>query len=176
MLSVTLVLAWSLTAQEAQVCHLIRQLGDDRYPVRAAAHTSLEQILLSDHGHLLRHRVEAATRHPDLEIARRAVILLEDFYSVRPSQYPVLPWIDMLPPSRDDRQIVIDRVLGSARTAGCWSQNADWPDYRYATYLYTAELLRQGYSRRVVRQLLDDMVAQEREYREKRGMRLLVLD
>jgi hypothetical protein len=172
----TLVLAWSVTVQDAQVACLVKQLGDERYAVRAAAHTALERILLSDHGHLYRVRVEAATRHRDLEIARRATLLVEDFYNIRPSRYPVLPWIDMLPAGREDRQIVIDRTLGGARTTAGWEQNSDWPDYRHATYLYTSELLRQGKSRKTVRQLLDDMAAQERDYRSKRGMNLLAAD
>src|SRR5262249_32018441 len=108
MLPLTLVLAWSVTVQEAQVACLIKQLGDERYAVRAAAHTALERILLSDYGHLHRTRVEAAMRNRDLEIARRAELLVEDFYNIRPSHYPVLPWIDMLPPSRADRQAIID--------------------------------------------------------------------
>ena len=73
MLPMTLVLAWSVTVQDTQVACLVKQLGDERYAVRAAAHTALERILLSDHGHLYRVRVEAATRHRDLEIARRSL-------------------------------------------------------------------------------------------------------
>jgi hypothetical protein len=176
MLPLTLVLAWSVTVQEAQVACLIQQLGDERYAVRAAAHAALQQVLLSDYGHLYRVRVEAATRHRDREVARRAELLVEDFYNIRPSRYPVLPWIDMLPPSREDRQAIIDRTLGSARVVNSWNQNTDWPDYRYATYLYASDLLRQGHSRKFVRQLLDEMAAQEREYRKKRGMTLLVAD
>lgn len=176
MVPLTLVLAWSVTLQDARVVCLVKQLGDERYTVRAAAHLQLEEILQSEHGHLHRPRVEAATRHADLEIARRSVFLLEDFYDVRPTLYPVLPWIDMLPQGREDRQVVIDRVLGTARSAGGWSQNTDWPDYRFATYLYTCELLRQGHSRKVVRQLLDDMAIAEKEYRAKRGMSLLAAE
>jgi hypothetical protein len=176
MLPLTLVLAWSVTVQETQVVGLIKQLGDEHYAVRARAHSALERILLSDHGHLYRVHVEAATRHRDLEIGRRATVLVEDFYNIRPSRYPVLPWIDMLPPTREDRQIIIDRALGTARTSTAWGQNPDWPEYRYATYLYASELLRQGHSRKAVRQLLDDMAAQERDYRQKRGLNLLVAE
>ncbi|HXG12290.1 MAG TPA: hypothetical protein VNK04_21220 [Gemmataceae bacterium] len=176
MLPLTFVLAWSVTVQEAQVVSLLQQLGDERYAVRAAAHAGLERILLSDYGHLYRLHVEAATHCRDLEVARRAALLLEDFYTVRPSRYPVLPWIDMLPAHCPDRQSIIDRTLGGARSLGGLGQGADWPDYRFATYLYTSELLRQGRSRRSVRQLLDEMVTLECEYREKRGMRLLAAE
>jgi hypothetical protein len=175
MVPVTLVLAWSVTLEQARVESLIKQLGDERFAVRSAAHSCLEQVLLADHGHLYRTRIETATGHRDLEIARRAVMLLEDYYNVRPSGYPVLPWIDMLPAAEENRQAAIDHALGRARAVG-FSHGSDWPDYRYATYLYTSELLRKGHSRQRVRVLLDQMVAQEREYREKRGMTLLASD
>jgi hypothetical protein len=176
MVPVTLVLAWSVTMEQAQVESLIRQLGDERFAVRSAAHSRLEQILQSDRGCLHRPQVEKALTHKDLEIVRRAALLLEDYFNVQPTGYPVLPWIDMLPSGEANRQGIIDQTLGRARAVGCWGHNADWPDYRYATYLYTSELLRQGHSRKQVREILDRMVHQEREYREKRGMSLLAAD
>lgn len=171
MLPVTLVLAWSLTFEEARIVTLLKDLGDVRFAVRAGAHARLEQMLLSDQGHLHRPCVECAMTHRDLEIARRATLLVEEYYNIRPDNYPVLPWIDMLPAHQANRQGIIDRTLGCARSGPGWGANTDWPDYRYATFLYTSELLRQGCSRKVVRQLLDEMASQERDYREKRGMR-----
>lgn len=176
MFTFTLVLAWSVTAEDARVSGLIAQMGDERFAVRTQAQAELERVILSDHGHLFRPRVEAARRHPDLEIARRAAMVADDYYNILPSGYPVLPWIDMLPPERADRQAVIDSHLGDARTQSSWGQNTDWPDYRHATYLYACQLLRQGHSRKAVRQLLDEMAAQERQYREKRGMVLLATE
>jgi hypothetical protein len=135
----------------------------------------LERLLLSEEGHLLRPRVEVATRHADLEIARRAAAALEAFYDLRPKGYPVMPWIDMLPTGLAERQAIIDACLNQVRPAGSWSYSADWPDYRQATACFVRGLLHSGYPRHCVRQLLEDMVQQERQYREKHGMRDLSL-
>jgi hypothetical protein len=176
MLPLSLVLAWSITADEAEVLLLIDQLGDERFGVRVAAQRRLEHILLTEPDPVLRQRVEEAKLHPDLEIRRRAAYALEAYYDLRPREYPVLPWIDMLPARFADRQAVIDGCLHQVRAPGSWSYHADWPDYRQATSVYTRQLLSQGFPRHCVQELLDDMVIRERRYREKHGMRDLAKD
>jgi hypothetical protein len=109
--------------------------------------------------------------HSDLEVARRASAALDAFYNVRPSDYPVLPWIDMLPLNQAERQVTIDECLRRVRPAGSWGYGADWPEYRQATAVWTRQMLREGYPRHCVRQLLDEMVHLERQYRMKHGMR-----
>jgi hypothetical protein len=174
MLPLSLVLAWSVTADEAEVLLLIDQLGDERYAVRVEAQRRLEHVLLSEPDPVLRQRVEEAKEHSDLEIRRRAANALEAYYDVRPRQYPVMPWIDMLPAESADRQGVIDGCLNQVRAPGSWSYHADWPDYRQATAVYSRQLLRQGYPRHCVQELIEDMVGRERRYREKHGMSDLV--
>jgi hypothetical protein len=177
MLPLSLVLAWSITADEAEVLVLIDQLGDERYAARIDAQRRLERILLFEPNPALRERVEEeAKRNPDLEIRRRAAFALETFYDLRPRAYPVLPWIDMLPQEYPERQGVIDGSLSQVRAPGSWSYQADWPDYRQATSVYARSLLRQGFPRHCVQEMLDDMVQRERRYREKHGMRDLAKD
>jgi hypothetical protein len=158
---------------EAEINRLIERLGDDRFEVRVQAQAQLEQVMLSAEGHRHRALIEAATENPDLEIARRARAVLEAYYILGPSDYPVLPWIDMLPANQVSRQIIIESSLIQVRTPGTWGYGADWPEYRQATSVMTRRLLNEGYPRHCVRQLLDDMVSQERHYREKHGMREL---
>ncbi len=176
MLRLSLVLAWSVTVEDVEVIALIEQLGDDRFTARVAAQTKLERILLSPHGHVHRQRVVEATRHPDLEIRHRAARALEAFYDVRPRDYPAMPWIDMLPPGRADRQAVIDGCLNKVRSPGTWGYGTDWPDYRQATAIYARQLLEKGYPRHCVQHVLDEMVSLERQYREKHGMRVLAAE
>jgi hypothetical protein len=173
MLRMSLILAWSVCMDEAEVNRLIESLGDDRYEVRVQAQAQLEQVMLSVDGHRHLALIEAATENADLEIARRARAVLETYYSLEPSEYPVLPWIDMLPATHANRQVIIESCLFQVRTPGTWGYGADWPEYRQATSMMTRRLLNEGYPRHCVRQLLDDMVIQERHYREKHGMREL---
>jgi hypothetical protein len=175
MLRLSLILAWSLCGDETEIVSLIERLGDDHFAIRVEAQTRLERLLRSERGHLYRQYVEAAIQDPDLEVARRAATALEAFYDVRPLGYPVMPWIDMLPPNQPDRQAIIDGCLSRVRPPGTWGYGADWPEYRQATAFFARQLLQQGYPRHCVRQLLDDMVHQERHYREKHGMRDLVV-
>lgn len=173
MLRLSFVLSWAALTGEADVADLIERLGDDRFAVRASAQTELARLLLSPQGHRYRPAVEAATHHPDLEVARRATAALLVFYDIRPTDYPVLPWIDMLPGRVGDRQAIIDRCLAVVRPPGSGWSGPDWPDYRQATAVYARELLRQGYPRHCVRRLLDEMVRQEQQYRDRHGMREL---
>jgi hypothetical protein len=173
MLRLSLLFAGSFCMDEAEVQSLIERLGDERYEVRVEAQAQLERVLLSANGHVYRSAVEAAAEHSDLEIARRARAVLDAFYNVYPANYPVLPWIDMLPASQSDRGALIEGCLVQVRAPGTWGYGSDWPEYRNATAVLSRRLLEQGYPRHCVRQLLDDMVDQERQYREKHGMREL---
>jgi hypothetical protein len=171
MLRLGLLFAGAICMDEADVQGLIERLGDERYAVRVEAQARLERVLLSPNGHVYRSMVDAATEHPDLEIARRARAALETFYNVCPANYPVLPWIDMLPASQSNRRELIEGCLIQVRSPGTWGYGSDWPEYRQATAVYSRRLLDQGYPRHCVRQLLDEMVEQERQYRDKHGMR-----
>ncbi|HJZ95645.1 MAG TPA: hypothetical protein VKE70_04020 [Candidatus Solibacter sp.] len=173
MLSVSVILTASMCMDESEVRSLIDRLGDDRYTVRVEAQAQLESLLLSLPGHQYRELIEAATEDPDLEIARRARSALESYYNIQPRHYPVLPWIDMLPQVHAERQAIIESCLSQVRPPGSWGYGADWPEYRQATAVLTRRLLDQGFPRHCVRQLLDDMVHQEQQYREKHGMREL---
>jgi hypothetical protein len=173
MLRLSLLLAGSMCMEDADVQSLIERLGDEQYAIRTEAQAKLQRLVLSTRGHLIRPLIEAATENPDLEIARRARAVLNGYYNLTPDNYPVLPWIDMLPAVQAGRQTMIESCLIEVRSPGGWGYGADWPEYRQATGVLTRRLLDQGYPRHCVRQLLDDMVEQERLYREKHGMREL---
>jgi hypothetical protein len=173
MLRMSLILAGSVCMDEAEISRLIERLGDDRYEIRVQSQAQLEQALLAVEGHRYLGLIEAAAEDADLEIARRARAVLDAYYSLDASDYPVLPWIDMLPLHLANRQVIIESCLIQVRTPGSWGYGADWPEYRQATSVMTRRLLNEGYPRHCVRQLLDDMVNQERHYREKHGMREL---
>jgi hypothetical protein len=173
MLRLSLMLAGSMCMDDADVHDWIERMGDDQYAIRVEAQARLERALLSSAGNAFRPSIEAAADHPDLEIARRARAVLDTYYNITPSNYPVLPWIDMLPATQAGRQIIIESCLIQVRMPGSWGYGSDWPEYRQATGVMAKRLLDQGYPRHCVRQVLDDMVEQERQYREKHGMREL---
>jgi hypothetical protein len=174
MFTLTFALAWSVALEDTTVSILVENLGHDRYKVRQAAHTTLERALLSANGHRHREKLELAAKHSDCEIARRANMILDSFYSVTPSNYAAIPWIDMLPETLAERKTVIDDFLGQARMEAGSSYASDWPEYRHATYLYSRNMLRQGCPREQIVQMLDVMANQEKDYRAKRGMGQLV--
>lgn len=110
--------------------------------------------------------------HPDLEVRKRSEFLLEDWSKVNPVDYPVLPWIDMLPDDWPDRLKVLNCYLGDARNLIGWN-GSEWPDYRQATGFYVVYLRQQGWDRNRIQKLLDSMVIREKEYRKKNGLAAL---
>jgi hypothetical protein len=154
--------------QRAEVVVLIEQLGDDSYSVRAAAQIRIEQIITSDWGYLYLPHVEEACRHEDPEVARRARWAEEAYYSVCPSQYPAIPWLDMLPSDYPNRQELLDRYLRMARQRG-FGYAQEWPEYRQATSCYVRDQMRAGWSRAHAVRLLDEMAVREIDWRTRRG-------
>ena len=173
MLRLSLLLAGTMCMDDADVQTWIERLGDEHFAVRVDAQARLERLMVSSRGHAFRPLIEAAGDDPDLEIARRARAVLDAYYNIAPASYPVLPWIDMLPANQVGRQTIIESCLIEVRTPGSWGHGSDWPEYRQATAVMARRLLNEGYPRHCVRQVLDDMVEQERVYREKHGMREL---
>jgi hypothetical protein len=154
---------------------LIERLGDDRYFVREVAQAQLEQDIISTKSYSIWSLIKAALDNEDPEIARRAKTILKSYYNVTLTNYSVNPWIDMMPLSYPGRQIMMESCLAEVRgnySTG-WGYGNDWPEYRSATAIMVKRLLDQGYSRHCVRQLLDDMVENEIQYREKNGMKLI---
>src|SRR5262249_10929493 len=126
MLRFNLFFTFALLCESPDVDALIERLGDDRFTVRVTAQRDLERQLASPNGHHYRLAVEAGCRHEAPEIAKRAAAALDAFYDVRPSGYPMLPWIDMLPPQFAERQMLIDRHLACVRPPGSGWSGPDW--------------------------------------------------
>jgi hypothetical protein len=153
----------------------ISHLGHPQYRVRERAQAQLASRIYATDGFMLAQQLEYAAQSPHAEVARRARLLLGQFYWLEPTNYLAMPWIDMLPDDWPDRKAIIETYLYRARQLLDTSYyRADWPDYRLATSLYACDLLRQGTPRLVVQQLLDVMVEREKAYRQSRGMQPLV--
>ncbi|MCS7167921.1 MAG: hypothetical protein RMI91_02890 [Gemmatales bacterium] len=155
----------------------ISRLNHEEFRVRQQAHDQLAARILESDGYLLALQLEHVALSSCPEAARRARLLLAQFYWLEPTSYLVMPWIDMLPEDWPERKAVIETYLGRARQLLDTSYyRADWPDYRLATTLYVSDLLRQGMPRLMVQRLLDAMVEREIAYRQSRGMPPLVKD
>ncbi|MCS7015430.1 MAG: hypothetical protein NZM42_04825 [Gemmatales bacterium] len=153
----------------------ISHLNHTEFRTRQKAHEILAERMFAPDGYLLAQQLEYAVNSSQPEVARRARLLLAQFYWLEPSSYLAMPWIDMLPEDWPERKAVIENYLYRARQMLDASYyRADWPDYRLATTLYASDLLRQGMPRSVVQQLLDAMVEREIAYRQSRGLQPLV--
>jgi hypothetical protein len=140
-------------------------MGSEQYAVRQAASVMLVRMVRSERGHALRPLLEAATRSPDPERARRAEGVLAEFYNVKPSSYSLFPWIDMLPSNYQNREAIIEQYRQRCRGTSYTFDTPRWQDFRFATALYVEDLLRSGWSRTAVQNLLDDMAKAERQYK-----------
>lgn len=153
----------------------ISHLGQPEFHRREKAHAELAARILAPDGFLLAHQLDYAAHSSQPEIARRARLLLAQFYWIEPTNYLAMPWIDMLPDDWPNKKAIVESYLYRARQLLDTSYyRADWPDYRLATSLYVYDLLRQGTPRYHVQQMLDVMVEREKVYRQTRGMQPLV--
>ena len=155
---------------ERQSLSLIEQMGDERFHAREAASAALVRLVRADDGHALLPRLHAATRHADPEVARRAECVVAEFYNLRPSRAPLVPWIDMLPAAVKDREALIREYCRRGHEAGCPANAPRWYNYRFATSLYVGDLLRAGTTRSKVQKLLDEMADAERQYKAKNNL------
>ncbi len=154
---------------------LIAPLGDERFSVRRDAHEHLKERMQSLGGVSILPYIRSASAHPDLEIARRSQSILSCFYDVRPSAYPAIPYIDMLPANYPDRQGVIDFTLSRSRIGVTyWTADSDWPEWRAATRLLIKDLVDRGCPRSCIVAWLDIMVEEEKQYRKNRNLPSLV--
>jgi hypothetical protein len=147
---------------------LVEDLGHPQFERREAASQRLRLL-----GPLAMPALQQARGHADLEVARRAGQLYDEYWityaerrasAVRPSSYPVLPWIDQLPPEHPERREVITFYLQLAHQNMRQERGPEWLDYREATRLYIRDLFRQQKGRVEVIQLLDRMADEEQAW------------
>lgn len=152
---------------------LISQLGSPQYRERARASHELYQM-----APLVVPYLEAARRHEDLEVSQRSTLILATYYesvadrvaeSMKPSRWPRLPWIDMLPENHPDRKTVIDYYTQQARNRIGRKGPPNWEDYRLATKLYMRELILERQRPQQVQHLLDRMVECECQWIRTNG-------
>lgn len=148
---------------------LISELGNDSFIIRERASRELEKLVLADITAKQTFAVLTKTlKHRDLEIARRAEHVLVAYYDVRPTGYP-MPWIDSLPKDHPDRAAIISKYLCRAQATCGYEGAPDWPAYRYATCLWTRELLDSGKSRSEILKLMKVMREGDYEQCRKAG-------
>jgi hypothetical protein len=147
---------------------LIEQLGDGRFIVREAATQTLVEMVRQDGAFILLPLLEQALRHPDLEVARRAGFVHEEYFNVWPPFADRIPWLDMLPETSADRQAVLDRYLPRARAVLGPGGAPEWAEYRLATAYYLHDCMRAGLSRSQAIRLLDQMYVNEQRYLARR--------
>lgn len=152
----TLALAACLPAPPA----VVPLLGHPRWRVRESAAHALTAAFLADEERLL-PLVRAAAADPDPEVADRAAGFLALYHRLLPTGYPVLPWLDSLPPHYEDRQGIISKYMSQVGW-GCWAGAPDFPAYREATRLFVADLFAAGKTKAEVRRVLDGMVPGDR--------------
>lgn len=104
-----------------------------------------------------------AMTYPDWFVAR-----------MLPDYWPNVPWVDMLPTGAEwpDSHTKQSFYLKAARAAGSRCDGPpEWNDYRAATRLLLADLLRCGWSEQRIRNLLNDMRDNERTWIIEHGFR-----
>lgn len=147
---------------------LITQMGSPRYREREIANCKLQQL-----SPLVIEHLKAARDLEDAEISLRAAHLVARYFDevadelskrIRPTKWPRLPWLDMLPQDHPDRQQVIQQFVREAQERIGRKGPPDWPDYRLATQLYVHRLFQMQHHPEQVRRMLDAMAEQEREW------------
>jgi hypothetical protein len=152
---------------------LIAQMGSPSYYKRQQAMQALDQL-----APLVVPYLKSGQQHPDVEVARRSEILLASYYEqaaahfmtkAKPTKWPCLPWIDMLPKDYPDRALIVEYFLAQARDKVGRKGPPDWDDYRTATELYLHYLFVNQNSLDHAIQLLDQMAGQEEKWIAENG-------
>lgn len=112
-------------------------------------------------------RVEVAARCRELVAKIRYGEQAAWLTRARPKNYPVLPWLDMLPDDYPGRWEILQGYLNEARLAVVQDGPPHWQDYREATRLYLLHLQRQGFKAYQAVELLEQMVVHERAWIQK---------
>ena len=160
----------SLLLLDSMIIGLVADLGHPRYQVREDAAAAIRAL-----APMAVPKLEEARRHQDPEIAHRADRLLVDYYSARadflaprilPTDYPCLPWLDMLPSDYPGREVVIRTYLEQVRMESTVAPSS-WSNYRQATRYFVRDQLVAGRSPGEVIQVLDQMVTQEKAWLDR---------
>lgn len=162
------VVSVSLLLLDSMIIGLVADLGHPRYQKREEAAAAIRTL-----APMAVPKLEEARRHPDPEIAHRADRLLAEYYSaradylaprLRPTDYPCLPWLDMLPSDYPAREVIIRTYLEQVRNDAPGDSTAGWSNYRRATLFFVRDQLSSGRSPTEVVQVLDQMVTQEKSW------------
>ncbi len=152
---------------------LITELGSPSYHNREHAMQALNQMAPAILPYL-----ESARLHPDLEVSQRSSIVLTSYYEqaaeqlikrARPTNWPRMPWIDMLPKDYPDRANVIEYFVAQARDKIGRKGPPDWEDYRLATELLAYDLLLNQHTLDQTVEVLDRMAAEEQKWISENG-------
>ena len=176
----TLALLATSFTQNSQTEQNIKNLGHDDFFIRERA----TQFLLGELNESTIFRMQLAALSPDPEVRMRVEYVVDNYFDgVKPTNYPVMPWLDMIWKPTDHMIVTKMKVLfGVEKTDpitklfdDCLeitgkSADKDSESYRVATSVFVKKLLKAGIPKEKVVNLLDEMVEQEVRYREMMRM------
>jgi len=141
------------------VLALIAGLGHDDFKTRELSDRGLQDLLPLAAPYLFKSQF-----HPDAEIAVRSKKLYQQWAwhtagTLKPADWPFLPWIDSLPHTYPNRASLIQDHLGMADGT---NDAPSWPKYRNATKFLIYQMLCDGKDLPEVQGLLDAMVVREK--------------
>jgi hypothetical protein len=120
--------------------------------------------------------VAAAETHPDREVRERAGKVVRAWggappqgqaEQARPTTWPRMVWIDMMPANFPGRWEMVSELLAEARRQGTRDTGPpEWEDYRAATILLCERLYAEGWSEQRVTEFLNEMGQIEQQWIE----------
>ncbi len=153
----------------------IAQLASPQYREREQANQNLRKM-----GVLAVPYLQSAQQHKNPEIAIRSTFLLTTFYRAHadrlasqasPTDWPHIPWLDMLPQDHPNRDSVVSYYLNRAQQKIGRHGSPTWQDYRLATQMYIHQMFINGHSPQSVQTLLNQMAEAERKWILANGQR-----
>lgn len=150
---------------EKEINVLIEKFEDEHFAVRQQAYEKLVKIVQEDENRTLFSFFKKTAAGKKFETACRISAAAEHYYIVLPDNYPAVPWIDMLPKDFPDKDNIIRKYMDKSPDFP-WS-SSDYPKYRYAMMLYIFDLVEGGMPRSKIVHLLNQMVENEKKWKEE---------
>lgn len=143
---------------------MIFTLGNPNYTVRENSYRALVSY---NNEYDIRWLLHSAQDSPDLEIARRSKLIIEEYYNlpINLSTLPTIEYHDGVDDNLWQQAFQMDYfVTYDLKTAGfCWERMSNKvTDYsRHNTMRYATSLFNHGYSRKDIIRLIDRMYRNE---------------
>lgn len=162
-----MVVMFHLLDPEVQV--LVKQLGNDEWREREKASAKLKKMGERP----MRILMYAEVYNTDLEIRRRAQRLVSHYMGdlIKCTKYDEIPWIECLPKDFPDRDKVLEAAFKKhGEPQYDWGYDGNGAvEYREATRSLMRAMYHKGWSSKKVRECLDKMADNEREWENQGG-------